>query len=159
MEAGHELRISLSARLFDNATDTLWRMRLGNGSMPQAPWAFPLMAYKWLADLLAGLGVPQPRRLVLRRGDDALAVGAERRAQHAILVACERLADLLAGLGVPQPRRLVRRRGDDALAVGAERRAPQLSVWPVSGSPICLPVSASRDYPDMWPLPQDARLR
>jgi hypothetical protein len=45
VEAGRELRISLSARLFDNATDTLWRMRLGNGSMPQAPWAFPALVF------------------------------------------------------------------------------------------------------------------
>ena len=59
-------------------------------------------------------------------------------------MACERLADWLAGLGVPQPRRLVVRRGDDALAVGAERRARDtLAPWPVSGSPIGLPVSAS----------------
>ena len=81
------------------------------------------MAFERLADWLAGLGVPQPRRLVGRRGDDALAVGAERRARHSSRMAFERLADRLAGLGVPQPRRLVRRRGDDALAVGAERRA------------------------------------
>ena len=40
------------------------------------------MACERLADWLAGLGVPQPRRLVVRRGDDALAVGAERRARH-----------------------------------------------------------------------------
>ena len=101
------------------------------------------MARERLADLLAALGVPQPRRFVRRRGDDALAVGAERRAPHNIRMAHERLADLLAALGVPQPRRFVRRRGDDALAVGAERRACTPSVWPVSGSPICLPLSAS----------------
>ena len=40
------------------------------------------MARERLADLLAALGVPQPRRFVRRRGDDALAVGAERRARH-----------------------------------------------------------------------------
>src|SRR5712672_3551266 len=71
----------------------------------------------------AGKNSQQPRRVVLRRGDDALAVGAERRAPHSIRMAHERLADLLAALGVPQPRRVVGRRGDDALAVGAERRA------------------------------------
>ena len=38
-----------------------------------------------------------PRRLVLRRGDDALAVGAERRAIHSTVMAFERLADRLAG--------------------------------------------------------------
>src|SRR5712675_1305903 len=82
------------------------------------------MARERHADLLAALGVPQPRRVVPRRGDDALAVGAERRASHSLRMARERLADRLAALGVPQPRRLVPRRGDDALAVGAEHRAP-----------------------------------
>ena len=60
------------------------------------------------------------------------------------LMAFERLADRLAGLGVPDARRLVRRRGDDALAVGAERRAPHSASWPLSGSPIGLPVAASQ---------------
>ena len=58
-------------------------------------------------------------------------------------MAHERLADRLAGLRVPQPRRLVLRRRDDALAVGAERRAPHRDFVASSGSPICLPVSAS----------------
>ena len=43
-----------------------------------------LMASERLADRLAGRGVPDPRRLVPRRGDDARAVGAERRACHNI---------------------------------------------------------------------------
>jgi hypothetical protein len=86
---------------------------------------------------------PQPRCLVPRRGDDARAVGAKRRASDVLRMACERVADRLAGLRVPQPRRLVRRRGDDALAVGAKRRALTSCAWPVSGSPIGLPVSAS----------------
>ena len=38
------------------------------------------MAFERLADRLAGRRVPEPRRLVLGRGDDALAIGAERRA-------------------------------------------------------------------------------
>src|SRR5258707_1331243 len=70
---------------------------------------------------------PRPRRL-RRRGEDALAVGAERRAPRAIRIARVLLADLVAPLGAPHPPRLVpslRRRGDDALAVGAERRAPR----------------------------------
>jgi hypothetical protein len=66
----------------------------------------------------------QSRRVVLRRGDDALAVGAEHRTPYINRMARERLADLLAALGIPQPRRVILRRGDDALAVGAERRAP-----------------------------------
>ena len=56
-----------------------------------------------------------------RCGDDALAIGTERRTRHNLKMTFERLADWLAGLGVPQPRRLILRRGDDALAVGAER--------------------------------------
>jgi hypothetical protein len=72
--------------------------------------------------LLGGSDGRQPRGLVHRRGDDALAVGAERRAIHSVLMADQRRADLFAALGVPQPRGLVEGRGDDALAVGAERR-------------------------------------
>ena len=102
------------------------------------------MAFERLADRLAGRRVPDARRLVVRRGDDALAVGAERRAPHNIFMAFERLADRLAGRGVPDPRRLVIRRGDDALAVGAERRATHSASWPLSGSPIGLPVAASQ---------------
>ena len=81
------------------------------------------MTSERLADWLAGLGVPQPRRLlVVRHGDDALAVGAERRALHRTLWPLSGSPIGFAGLAVPQPRRLVVIRGDDALAVGAERR-------------------------------------
>ena len=66
---------------------------------------------------------PRSAPSCLGRGDDALAVGAERGALAPVLVAPERLADRLAGRGVPDPRRLVLGRGDDALAVRAERRA------------------------------------
>ena len=45
------------------------------------------MAFERLADRLAGRGVPDPRRLVLGRGDDALAVGAERRALDSVVMA------------------------------------------------------------------------
>ena len=54
-------------------------MRLPSG-LNAALHTASVMAFERLADRLAGLGVPQPRRLVPRRGDDALAVGAERRA-------------------------------------------------------------------------------
>jgi len=47
------------------------------------------MALERLAVLLTGLRVPQPRRVVPRRGDDQLAVGAERRAVHWMLMAFE----------------------------------------------------------------------
>ena len=45
------------------------------------------MAFERLADRLAARGVPNPRRLVRRRGDDTQAVGAERRAIHRTLMA------------------------------------------------------------------------
>src|SRR5262245_21852438 len=82
------------------------------------------MTFQRFAVLLPGLGVPQPRRLVRRRGDDAPAIGAEGRVQNGTLMALEWLADFPAGLGIPHSRRVVRRRGDDALTIGAERRAP-----------------------------------
>ena len=53
------------------------------------------MAFERLADRLAGRGVPDARCPVLGRGDDALAVGAERRAMHSDLMAFKRLADRL----------------------------------------------------------------
>ena len=52
-------------------------MRLPSG-LNAALYTASVMAFERLADRLAGRGVPDPRRLVLRRGDDALAVGAER---------------------------------------------------------------------------------
>ena len=80
------------------------------------------MAFEGLADRLAGRSVPDPRGLVIRRGDDALAVRAERRARHQPHMP---LSGSPIGLPSrrPRPRRPVPRRGDDALAVGAERRA------------------------------------
>jgi hypothetical protein len=114
--------------------------------------------------------LPQSRGSVRRRGDDALAVGAERRAQHPICMAFEWLADWLAGLRVPQPSGFVLGHRDDASAVGAERSAQQGTFpacerpadhsrtvlspdavtmrlpapsWPLSGSPMGWPVSAS----------------
>src|ERR1700677_152770 len=78
------------------------------------------MTFERLADRLAGGGVPDARRLVVRGGDDALAVGAERPVMHTTFMA-KQLADQLAGGGVPDARRL--RGGDDALAIRAEHRA------------------------------------
>src|SRR6476659_352375 len=57
-------------------------MRLPSGL--NAALHTPRMARQRLADLLAARGVPPPRRPVLRRGDDELAVGAERRAPHTL---------------------------------------------------------------------------
>jgi hypothetical protein len=44
------------------------------------------MARERLADLLAGLGNPQPRRIVPRPHDDALAFATERRSPDVILM-------------------------------------------------------------------------
>jgi hypothetical protein len=54
------------------------------------------MACERLTDWLVDLGVPQPRRLVPRRGDDAPAVGAERRLYYGALMSIENeaLADV-----------------------------------------------------------------
>ncbi len=46
-----------------------------------------------LADGLAGVGVPQPHRVVGTAGGDAVPVGAERHAVHRVRVAGQRLAD------------------------------------------------------------------
>ena len=51
------------------------------------------MAFERLADRMAGHGVPNPRRLVIGRGDDALAVGAERRTINSIIMYFEWFAD------------------------------------------------------------------
>ena len=56
--------------------------------------------------LLAAVGVPQPRRVVVRRGHHALAVGAEGRARHEVSMAFEDRG-LLAAIGVPQSRGVV----------------------------------------------------
>src|SRR5258705_6328993 len=112
------------------------------------------MARERPADLLAALGVPQLRRSVRRRGDDALAVGAERRASHSSRMARERLADRLAALGVPQPRRVVPRRGDDALAVapaqasagGREETKNPAPAGARTGEKLMLVAAASRPF-------------
>ncbi len=87
--------------------------------------------------LARAIGVPHPRRLVLGRGDDALAVGAERRRLDPVLVT-PKDQGLARAVGVPHPRGLVGGRGDDALAVGAERRRtdPILVAPKDQGSPV-----------------------
>ena len=102
------------------------------------------MAFERLADRLAGRGVPEPRRLVRRRGDDALAVGAERRAHD---------LDIMASSGSPiglpvaasQTRAVL---SSDAVTMrlpsGLNAALSHHSSWPLSGSPIGLPVAASQ---------------
>ena len=47
-----------------------------------------------IAEGLAGVGVPQPHRVVGAAGGDALAVGAERHAEHRVGVAGQRAAPI-----------------------------------------------------------------
>jgi transposase len=75
----------------------------------------------------SGAGVPDPRRIVIRRGDHALALGVERRGQDRGIM-LQRLADRLAGAGVPDPRRLVIGRSDHAHALGVERRGEHWAI-------------------------------
>src|SRR5208282_2522280 len=87
------------------------------------------MAFERLADRLAGRGVPDARRRVPRRCDNALAVRAERGAQY---TAAQRLPDWLPGRGVPDARRHVIRRGDDMLAVGLNAALTAAPSWPTT---------------------------
>src|SRR5262245_21456478 len=64
--------------------------------------------------------IPEPRRPVLARGQDGLAVGAESHSVDALSMAAEGLTDRLTGAGVPEPRRGVEATCQDGLAVGAE---------------------------------------
>ena len=79
--------------------------------------------FERLADRHSGHSVPDPRRFVPRRSDDAPPVGTKCSIFDNSIMAYEGLADRLSGRGVPDSRRLVARRSDDALPVGAERRA------------------------------------
>ena len=110
------------------------------------------------ADGLAGGGVPQPHRLVVAAGDDALAVGAERHTEHRVGVAGERLADRLAGVRVPQPHRVVVLPETMRCPSGLNATLDTRSVWPVSGWPIGWPVSASHSRTVLSRLPETIRL-
>ena len=96
------------------------------------------------ADRLAGRGVPDPRGLVRRRGDDALAVGAERGATNRSLMAFERLADRWP-VAASQTRAVL---SSDAVTMrlpsGLNAALTTASSWPLSGAPIGWPVAASQ---------------
>ena len=108
---------------------------------------------------LAGVGVPQPHRVVETAGDDALPVGAERHTEHR--VRCGRSA---AGRRVgrcprptaapcvsPLPETMRCPSGLNAtLSTG--------SVWPVSGWPTGWPVSASHSRTVLSQLPETMRV-
>ncbi len=72
--------------------------------------------------LLPSGRVPDPRRLIIARGDDALAVRGERGAVDSVSMAFQ-LCQQLASGRVPHPCRPILARGDDALAVRGERGA------------------------------------
>ena len=67
------------------------------------------------------LDIPDTRRLVITRGDDARAVRAEAGRINSALMT-QWLAHRLAGFDVPDTRRLVITRGDNARAVWAKAR-------------------------------------
>ena len=78
------------------------------------------------ADRLAGVGVPQPHRLVVAGRGEPVPVGAERHPEHRAGVAGERCADRLAGVGVPQPHR--------PSSLAEARRCPSgLNATPITG--------------------------
>ena len=97
-----------------------------------------------LADGLAGVGVPQPQRLVATAGDDAVPVGAERHAGHRVGVAGERLADRLWPVSASHSRSVLSRLPETMRCPsGLNATLYTASVWPVSGWPMGWPVSAS----------------
>ena len=51
------------------------------------------MTGQWCADLLTGVRVPQPQRVVVATGDDAGAVGAKGHTGHVAGVAAQRLPE------------------------------------------------------------------
>src|SRR5215467_1293034 len=86
------------------------------------------MASQRRTDRLAAHGIPQPCRLVSRRRDYALAVGAERRVGYPIPMAPQGFAHGPAGFGLPNPHRPVLGRRDDAFAIGTERRTHHIAL-------------------------------
>src|SRR5437763_8375901 len=77
----------------------------------------------YLAEFLAGVGVPQPHGVVSAARQHALAIRRQRRAEEAAGVSRED-AQLFAGVGVPQPQRaVVDAAGQQAFAVGRDADA------------------------------------
>ena len=126
------------------------------------------MTFERLADRLAGRRVPDARRLVRRRGDDALAVRAERRARHIASHGLSSGLPIALPLATSQIRAVLSR---DAVTMrlpsGLNAALYDSFTWPLSGSPIGLPVAASQiravlsaDAVTMrWPSGLNAALR
>ena len=68
-------------------------------------------------------GVPEAYRSVAARGEEGLAVGAERHGHDRALMP-DAGADGLVGRGIPELRRLVGAAGENPAAVGAECHGP-----------------------------------
>ena len=62
------------------------------------------------ADGLAGVGIPQPHRLVVAAAGQPVPVGAERHTEHRVGVAGQRRAEGLAGVRRPTTAPCCRRR-------------------------------------------------
>ena len=94
-----------------------------------------------VADRLAARGVPDARRLVGRRGDDALAVGAERCGNDGILMAFER-----SPIGWPLAASQMRACCQDAVTmrVPSGLNSARNSPHGRGAAPIGLPVAASQ---------------
>ena len=109
------------------------------------------------ADGLAGVGVPQPHRVVAAGGGQPVPVGAERHTGTPGRCGRSAVPRLLAGVGVPQPDRVVAAGGGQPVPVGAERHTDHRAVCPVSGAPICWPVSASHNRIVLSPPAETSR--
>src|SRR6516162_9553384 len=77
--------------------------------------------------LLARLGLPDPRRVVVRSRDHAPPVPAEHRGIDRLLM-LQRTPNRLARLGLPDPRRAVLRSRDHAPSVRAELRGIDIAL-------------------------------
>ena len=118
-----------------------------------------VVAGQWVADRLAGVGVPQPHRRIPAGAGQPVPVGAERHTAHRSLVAGQWGADRLAGVGVPQPHCLVVARAGQPVPVGAEGHIGHRVGVAGQRVPIGWPVSAfhTRTVPSCWPRPAGAR--
>ena len=78
---------------------------------------------------LAGVGIPEPHRVVATGGEKGLAVGAEGHGHDRALMH-QGWSDGLVGHRVPEPRRLVLAPGQYGPAIGAEGHGPDFQSMP-----------------------------
>ena len=133
-------------------------MRLPSG-LNATLYTAPVWPVSGCADGLAGVGVPQPHRVVVAAGGDARAVGAERHTAHRVGVAGQRLRRRAGRC--PRPTAApCRRQLPEAMRLpsGLNATLDTESVWPVSGWPIGWPVSASHSRTVLSALPEAMRV-